>query len=321
MSRYYGDSELFATPNIFQQDSHMIMTNVIKPTRVKYIKLDTRFADDYVNNMTNPSNLNTYNQSSYTFTLPELITNVKSITAQTAEIPYSFYTMSDYVGNNVMSIQFGNSAPIIIKVPEGNLSETQIQLLLRSAINGTGQLTYGYMGSGKFTITNKNTTTDAVVNFAIKPDGTFDKYNLKKKLGWLLGFRKASYIIPKSNGVIMSESVFRTRSYYFYLAIDDFSNGNRNSFLSQTSSCVMNNNILSKIVMCDIRYSSYIVPNAQTYNIVPANKNNGLLLSNTRTYSDKTDIQKLNIQLLDEFGDVVNLNGANYSVTLVIEYE
>lgn len=321
MSKYYGDSESFAIPNVFQQDSHMVMTNGIKPLRAKYIKLNTRFADDYVNNMTNTANLNTYNQSSYTFTLPETIKNVKSITAQTAEIPYAFYTLSDYVGNNVMSVQFGSNAPIIIKVAEGVFSETQIQRAIQLAINATGQLTYGYIGSGKFTITNKNTTTDAVINFAIKQDGTFDKYNLKKKLGWLMGFCKASYTIPKSNGVISSESIFRSRAYYYYLAVNDFSNGNRNSFISQMSTSLMNNNILSKIVMCDIRYSSYIVPNAQTYNIVPANKYNGLLLSNTRTYSDKTDIQKLNIQLLNEFGDVVNLNGAHYSVTLVIEYE
>jgi hypothetical protein len=55
--------------------------------------------------------------------------------------------------------------------------------------------------------------------------------------------------------------------------------------------------------------------------ILTANTFNGLLLSDQRLYAGKTDIQKLNIQLVDEWGNVVDLNGVDFSFCLEIEHE
>ena len=59
--------------------------------------------------------------------------------------------------------------------------------------------------------------------------------------------------------------------------------------------------------------------------IVSANLANGLLISDTRTYGSggggKVDIQQLNIQLVDETGTVVDLNGDDLSFCLKLEYE
>ena len=316
MSKYYGDKELFATPEVSQYGSHMVMTNVVKPTRVKYLNLDTRFADDYVNNTTNLSNLTTYNQSSYTFTLPERITNVKSITARTVEFPNAYYTMSEYEGNNIMSIKIGNNTQVIAKITEGHITDSAMQTAVYSAITSAGITDLSCVfdvSAGKYKLTNTSGINDITINFAINPDGTCDKYHFKKKLGWLLGFRKTSYTIPRSNGTITSESVLQHRPLYYYLAIDEFSNGNQNSFSSQIATSVINKNILSKIVMGVTGYGFRV--------IIPLNNFNGLLMSDTRRYNGKIDIQKINMQLLNEYGDTANLNGADYSVTLEIEYE
>jgi hypothetical protein len=78
----------FLQPKVSQYGSHMVMTNVSKPTQKQYWNIDTRFHDDYDN----------YSQmvggnpiSWYTFTLPQPINNVKSIKADNIELPISFY--------------------------------------------------------------------------------------------------------------------------------------------------------------------------------------------------------------------------------------
>jgi hypothetical protein len=55
--------------------------------------------------------------------------------------------------------------------------------------------------------------------------------------------------------------------------------------------------------------------------ILPANNFNGYLLSDQRVYAGKTDIQNLQISLVDEYGNVVDLNGVDFSFCLEIEHE
>jgi hypothetical protein len=315
MSKYYGDKELFATPEVSQYGSHMVMTNVVKPTRVKYINLDTKFADDYVNNTTNPSNLSTYNQSSYTFTLPQRINDVKSIKVQTSEIPMTFYNISAFNGNNVMSVKVGTGTSIIISVPDGNYTVSSLISAISSQFTSNSISGFSITNSSvnnKTTFANTN-GSEITLNFAINQDGTFDKYNFKNKLGWILGFRKSSYTIAQTNGTLISESIIQINWKYLYLALDEFSNGNQNSFASQMSSSLINKNIIAKIVL-----------NKTTYDfgtILGTNANIGTLMSDIRSYNGKIDIQKVNVQLLNEYGNVVNLNGADFSVGIQIEYE
>jgi hypothetical protein len=167
--------------------------------------------------------------------------------------------------------------------------------------------------NNKTTFANSNNVSTITLNFAINQDGSFDKYNFKNKLGWALGFRKPSYVIAQTNGSIISESIAQMDWKYLYLALDEFSNGNQNSFASQMSSSLINKNIIAKIVL-----------NKTTFDfgtILATNANYGNLMSDIRSYNGKIDIQKLNVQLLNEYGNVVNLNGADFSVGIQIEYE
>ena len=315
MSKYYGDKELFATPEVSQYGSHMVMTNVVKPTRVKFINLDTKFADDYVNNTTNPSNLSTYNQSSYTFTLPQRINDVKSIKVHTAEIPMTFYNISAFNSNNVLSVTVGTNAPVVIKVSDGNYTRSSLitEIANQLTSNSIPNFTISNSSINNKTTFSNSSINNITLNFAINSDGTFDKYNFKNKLGWLLGFRKPSYTIAQTNRTIISESILQINWKYLYLALDEFSNGNQNSFASQMSSSLINKNIIAKIIL-----------NRDVHDfgaILPANANIASLMSDNRSYNGKIDIQKLNVQLLNEYGNTVSLNGADFSVGIKIEYE
>ena len=64
--------------------------------------------------------------------------------------------------------------------------------------------------------------------------------------------------------------------------------------------------------------------NNNTYgygSILPVNRMNGTLLSDTRSYTGKIDILKLNVQLLNEYGVNVGLLGFDFSFCLEVQHE
>ena len=110
----YTNNDLFCEPKTKQYGSHMIMSNVRKTTKTKYINIDTRFRDEY-----NYSQLINYN-----VTIPERITDVKSMKAVCVEIPISFYNISIALGNSFLKITDTTGASKIITVPDGQYSTT-----------------------------------------------------------------------------------------------------------------------------------------------------------------------------------------------------
>jgi hypothetical protein len=228
----------------------------------------------------------------------------------------SYYNISKYIGNNVFFIKpRGEATAQTISVPDGYYTPSTLitAIDLYFSTNNTSIRIVLNTFNNKITITNNRTDLDVIIEFPVKDDGSFDKNNFKSKLGWILGFRKTKYTIPKNGGTIVGESVINIDWKYLYLALDEFSNGNQNSFASQLSSSLVNKNILSKIVL-----------NRQMYGvgtILPATIHMGFLISDKRTYNGAIDIQKLSVQLLDEYGNIINLNGVNFSVGIELEYE
>jgi hypothetical protein len=55
--------------------------------------------------------------------------------------------------------------------------------------------------------------------------------------------------------------------------------------------------------------------------VLTANSSNGLLVSDTRTYSNKVNLQRLNVQMVNELGVPMNLNGLDFSFCLEMECE
>ena len=54
---------------------------------------------------------------------------------------------------------------------------------------------------------------------------------------------------------------------------------------------------------------------------LPANKQNGLLLSDVRGYSGKIDLNKINLQIVSDIGTPLPLNGYDFSLCLEIEHD
>jgi hypothetical protein len=99
-----------------------------------------------------------------------------------------------------------------------------------------------------------------------------------------------------------------------YLAIDEFNKGNQSSFVPPLHSSLINKNIIARITLDKGGGYDY-------GRIIPVNCYNGLLVTDKRSYTGKIDLLKLNIQLLNENGMVMNLNGMDFSFCLEIIHE
>ena len=298
------------TPEVSQHGGHMIMENVKKPSKIKYVNIDSRFQEEY----------NSNKGAAFSFQLPQKLNEVKSIAVRSIEIPMTFYYFSAKRGNTSCRVTDDQSNSYTVTIPDGNYTVNVLQDALNGrfgTILGANGLTVN-TGVNYFTINNvlDYDNPNYTIHWDVDICGNFQKKNFKSSLGWCLGFRQPEYTIApiEYNNYITSEGVvdiYNTR--YLFLVVDEFRQSNPNSFISPLPSSLISKNILARITLNPAIYSYGTILTANTFN--------GLLLSDQRLYAGKTDIQKLNIQLVDEWGNVVDLNGVDFSFCLEIEHE
>lgn len=306
MSQYLNGKELFLDTNTTQYGSHMVMNNVHKSNKTKYINIDTKFRDEY-NYRTN---------ANYNITLPERITDVKTISVVNVEYPLSMYNISENRGNHCFKMtHVSDSSSVMIIVPDGQYTRYTLCDIINSQIIGATtnnqlriQLDPSNHYCAQFYTTNGAAFT---IDFAVNSDGNFDKYDFKSKLGWLLGFRQTTYSVSATTST-SEQFIDLNGPRYLYLSIDEFSKGNQHSFVSPLPSSLINKNIIARIAIDTGRDFS---------SIVTANRMVGTLLSDVRSFTGKIDIQKLNVQLLDENGTPVDLNGLDFSFCIEAVHE
>lgn len=304
MSQYFDNKDLFLSPKTTQYGSHMVMTNVHKETKKKYVNIDTRFRDDY-----------SYSQlANYTITLPERITDAKSIYITNVEIPDVLYNVSAVQKNSSLVItNIGNNNKYTITVPDNRYTTIGA---LHSALNT--QFSYIDPSINVFLdLSNnktriKSTRNTYTINFAVDTSGNFDKSLLNSKLGWILGFRNINYTV-NSSGITAEALPDTFGTKYLYLAIDEFSNGNQRSFISPLPNSLINKNIAARISIDSIAFGFN--------NLITANRANGTMVSDKREYTGKIDLQRLNVQVLNEYGNPVSLNGLDFSFCMEVEHE
>lgn len=270
------------------------------------INIDTRFRDNYY----------TSQSSNFHLDLPIRLTQVVSLQLSALELPSTFYAISKVFGNNFFVISIPTVEPLIVTIPDGNYTyltlQTYINTFLSVApvayqtiqfladINTPGGTGSG--GSGKMVAGSLGGNIDFALNFQTDRYGNDDKQTpLPLKLGWLMGFREGYY---ENNKTYVSEGIIDLLGpRYIYLVVDDFHNNVSDGFYGAFTSSILNKNILARITL-----------QGSVFNIV--SQNNLLLVTTSRQYFGPVDIQKMQIQLLDEYGRILDLNNMDYSFCL-----
>jgi hypothetical protein len=304
-SSYFDKKELFTGPKTIQYGSHMVMTNVAKELKVKHINIDTKFRDEY--------NANTI--TNYNITLPQRVNEVKNMSVTNIELPMTFYNISENLGNNSMKITQSSVSKQIV-IPDGQYTQASLVTAFAARLSAASISNISFTipaNTNKALITTTSSPTPYTIEFDVDSTGNFAKYNFKFRLGWLLGFRKQSYTLSSTQSMTSECLVDLSGPRYLYLVIDEFTGtGNQNSFVSPLPTSLINKNVLARIPI-----SLQIYPFMSVY---PFHRTNGLL-SDVRSYTGKVDIQKLNVQLVNENGIVMDLNGADFSFCLRLEHE
>lgn len=276
-----------------------------KRTTKQNLNIDTRFRENYY----------TSSSSNFHFDLPIKFSSVMQMQLAAFEMPFSYFNISKQRGNNFFSIKKESSGlNYVITIPDGNYTPASLVAYLNNYCNMTVpelnfvQFIYNIDGTGSGSgqlivgVMTGNEGTYFTLNFQNDINGNPDTTNpLPLKLGWMLGFRNGIYF---GNINYVSEGlVDLTGSKYLYLVVDDYNNNVNNGFYSAFNSSILNKNILARISTQPNPFGSIT-------------QNNLSLITSPRQYFGPVDIQKLNIQLLDEYGRVIELNNMDYSFCL-----
>ena len=282
-----------------------IINPIKKRTIRKNLNIDTRFRDNYYS--TAASNFN--------IQLPLNIDNVLQMQLASIELPTSYYVVSKQYNNNYFNIVV-NGENAIITIPDGNYTQTTIMDIINTQLELSGA-PFSYIS---FIVNLTNTTTGSAqtmvgpngigvvtqleLNFQYDRNGIEDRGTpLPLKFGWNLGFRNGMY-----SGVTnyVSEGIVDlTGPRYVYLVVDDYNNNVNNNFYSAFNNSVLNKNILARITL-----------QANNFNILEQNNLN--IVTTPREYFGPINLYAMNIQLLDEYGRIVDLNNMDFSFCLTL---
>jgi hypothetical protein len=301
----------------------MIMTNVKRSTKFKYINVDTKYRDEPTHTIptTSLANVN--------ITLPEIIRDVTSLELCNAEVPITFYSISAALGNNYFQLIDMTVTPnvgILIDISDGEYDTTSITTAINDRLiyYGFPNLVYSVSNNHSvFTYTHSAAKPSTIqLAFNVNLDGTTDNdvFSFKRKLGWALGFRGKSYPIIVTP-IVLTKTITSTQFIdltglkYIYLAIDEYGKGTQNTFISNYNISLVGKNIIGKLCLNKRDYPFGI------NTVQPFNAAIGSLLSERRVYNGKIDMQRINVVLMDDIGNPIDLNGHEFSFCIMLEHE
>jgi len=301
MSYYYDVLE----PSVQQQGSHMIMKGVSKPLKEKIVNIDTKYRTDY--------DYRSYASANMVF--GEKLSEVRSMEIVSVDIPITFYNIFEnndclQNGNNYLRIKNGGTSKILTLTPNyytdiSFVAEINNQL---QNLSLSTDISYSVVNNKSF-FKSKVSTYSLATN--VDMCGNVYDSNIQNNLGWVMGFRDTSYNLTTSG--IASECILSLKTpRHLFLALNEFSQGNSNSFVSPLEKTNQSKNIIAKIcIPSTVKFGDTLC----------VNKANGLLVSEVRKYLEKVNIQRMNLQLLDDAGRVIQLNGTDFSLCLKLVHE
>lgn len=301
----------------------------------KILNINTKFRDNYT----------TTSSTNFRVALANPIKKVVSMKLVCAQFPEMVYTFSSKLGSNSFIIDSSN-----ITIPSGSYSSATIVTEINTQLLSSGAtqtLSYNE-NTGLMTFDGSGTSFKLDFNYVDVSCSTLPS-NINKDqitLGWMLGFRgdylnkiestasgkyyKVRDAQPglRHNGYLqknikccpaliknqtdISNSYSGSNSYtgeslfdphgsrYFLVSVNDYQNNHDNPFISAFQQQSLSDiNVLAKV-------STECCNKCVEENV-------------ERIYFGPTDITKLEIKIFDEFGRIIDINNADYSLTLEFE--
>lgn len=259
------------------------------------------------------------NPCDYLYLLPSEIKNVVAMRLVSIEIPNAWYLFSDIKKNNIFEIVVftmnREKKSYQIYIPEGNYDCDTLSEYLNytyfcdsDIVTLLNRIKFSIDRNSlksKFEILNND---DKDINTQMSISVHFFQgipQNIMNTFGWIIGFRIGNYNDIYDS--IISEGLFDAGGdRYIYLSINDFQYNSNTSNMVCFDKSTLNEDILAKIPMRDGKLSLIV------------NDNNHALVK-LRRYNGPVTLSRLQIKILDHFGNVIDLNNMDYSLTLELQ--
>jgi hypothetical protein len=133
-------------------------------------------------------------------------------------------------------------------------------------------------------------------------------------LGWILGFRNSFYKLTKNNTIAITEGCYDGwGNKYLFLVINDYNKNINNFCITSYNKSVARANILARIPTKGLGNFEF-----KTGLIIQNNSINNNDSFKKREYFGPVDINRIEIQLIDEYNRIVDLNYMDMSFSLNI---
>lgn len=281
------------------------LNKIKRVTQFKNICLNSCFRSNYYS--TNPAD--------YQYVLPSEIKNVVSMRLASIELPNSWYLYNDLNKNNRFRVEITKPDSTVtsydIYIPEGNYDTDTITEYLNNTYFCFSTTTDVYLQQLQYTISDSdlksvftvigNNPYNLVFSIYFSED---EAINIMDTFGWKVGFRLGGY--KNFNTTIVSEGMFDgLGDQYIYVSINDYQYNNNSLNMVCFDNSIMEENIIGKIPITNGKMSIIIT------------ESNSLV--KTRRYNGPVNIRNLHIKILNKFGEIVDLNHMDFSVTLEME--
>lgn len=281
-----------------------IIGDTLNPIKRRILKqqllIDTRFRKDY--DITKSTN--------FSIQLPTVIKNVISMKLAAFEFPITSYVISDSLKSNIMTVIY-NGTDVVITIKAGNYTAGELVTYLNSLIFNAAPFTAGNVEAsfdtkyGKFifqlTAVGIAAGDTIDLNFTIEEEPT---RNLMHNFGWIVGYRNPLYSNEISYVPEGQADIGGTR--YIYVIINDFKRNVNDNFIGAFETSLTKSNILARI------------PQPAGMTEIIFNDNSDLLLKK-RDYFGPVNIERLQIQVLDDYERIIDTNKMDYSMALEFE--
>lgn len=255
----------------------------------------------------------------YNCTLPNPVKNVVSMRLSSFEFPSCIYSISDTTKTNEFTVHAYDYSGSVVLV---DYPETQF--IIENG-NYTGQELVAYMNTNFFNTSpydrieaEYNTINNKIIfrqSSSALPQELFNidfrlSTNIMRpyqlNLGWLIGFREAQYNsvifgedIITANPIFTAESCYNEKyTKYALLHINDYNNNHT--------------------TVLDIPFQQGMISSAELIGKVSDSITN---CSNwkKRIYFGPVNIERIQIRLYDQYGNIIDTNNSDYSFTLELE--
>lgn len=240
-----------------------------------------------------PGTLSSY----FVFQTSRVYKNVSSIKLTSFEFPNVFYTFSNARNNISFQVDDGNSSVYhTVTIPEGNYSNIgALATKIQNSMNSTTGLNSAYTVtvdpiSGKLTISDTNS-----VNFNILFPTTTNNPS-QNGIGYNLGFQTTSYMNQSTYVAEFLPDVIQDT--YIYLSINDYNLVEHQEY-GQTHFTAFAKITLPSTKNTIIYDNNFINSSSKQYH-----------------FHQPTNLTRFEIKLIDAYGEILDLHGSNFSMTL-----